>query len=392
MIAVSIVAALITTWLLLQGFSDLASLIRVALYRPRVPTAATGQPPRLLILVPAHNEQLLIESCVESLATMRYAVANRTIVVIADNCTDHTAELARRAGAICLERREPTLVGKPRAIAWALQQLVPRDYDAIVIVDADAVVDPGFAAGLAGAAPLTEKAVQPYNDVRNPGDSAVTRMAAVLAGGMFRGAFPLKRRAGLNVPLGCGMCVGRDVLEAHGWTAFSLSEDWEWYAILAARGVTIDYAPTAHLYAQEAKSLGQSGPQRQRWFAGKITTLLRRGPEILRSRAIGPRPKLDALAELSAPGPTVHFGIVVAMAIALYAVDAPWKQVLTAALGASLVRPLGYALIGLASDPQPLVALRAFAYLPLYTIWRLAAVTGALRMLGNKPWIRTERH
>ena len=228
--------------------------------------------------------------------------------------------------------------------------------------------------------------------VRNPGDSAVTRMASVLAGGMFRGAFPLKRRADLNVPLGCGMCVGRDVLDAHGWTAFSLSEDWEWYAILAARGVTIDYAPMAHLYAQEAKSLGQSGPQRQRWFAGKITTLLRRGPEILRSKAIGPRQKLDALGELSAPGPAVHFGIAVALAVVLYSVQAPGRQILIATLALSLIRPLGYALIGLASDPQPLLALRAFAYLPLYTIWRLVAVTGALRMLGNKPWIRTERH
>jgi cellulose synthase/poly-beta-1,6-N-acetylglucosamine synthase-like glycosyltransferase len=348
--------------------------------------------PRLLILVPAHDEELLIDSCVRSLLAMRYPPGRYDVVVIADNCTDRTDEIARSLGVKCLVRVDPDLRGKPHAVAWAVNQLPVADYDATVILDADAVVDPGFAKGIAEAAPLEGKAVQPFNDVRNPEESAITRMAAVLAGGIFHGSFPLKQRARLNVPLGCGMCVGRDVLNHFGWKAFSLGEDLEWYAILASEGVPTAYAPNAHLYAQEAKSLAQSGSQRQRWLAGRLSNLIRRGPEIVRSRKTGVRQKLDVLAELTAIGPVAQLGLLILLETLVFATDLPGAPILAALLLASLFRPLGYALIGLSHDPHPIKALRAFAFLPVYAVWRVFGLMGGLRLAGGKYWIRTGRH
>ena len=392
MIFVTVVIGLAAATLLLSTLSDLLSLGRIFAGSKPSNTATARESPRLLFLVPAHDEELLLASCLRSLQAMRYPRERYHVAVIADNCSDRTDEIARDFGIECLVRTDPVLRGKPHAIAWAVQQLPVERYDSVVIIDADAIVDPGFAEGVAETGPLAHTAVQPFNDVRNPAESSVTRMAAVLAGGMFRGAFPLKARAGLNVPLGCGMCVGREVLAAQGWKAFSLSEDWEWYAILVSEGVPIHFAPRAHLYAQEAKSLSQSGSQRQRWMAGKLTTLLRRGPQILRSRRSGTRQKLDAIAELAATGPAVHLGLVLLLELIVFAAAPPWERLLGFLLLASLIRPVVYAVIGLVNDPQPLMALRAFAYLPIYTLWRVAAFVGTLKMLGDKPWIRTERH
>ncbi|HTD84624.1 MAG TPA: glycosyltransferase, partial [Gemmatimonadaceae bacterium] len=82
----------------------------------------TPQTPRLLFLVPAHNEQLHIAGCVQSLREMSYPGSAVEIVVIADNCSDATATIVRGLGVPCLERVDPKFPGKPRAIAWALDQ------------------------------------------------------------------------------------------------------------------------------------------------------------------------------------------------------------------------------------------------------------------------------
>ncbi len=392
MMVISLLIGLVAVALLLPTASDLLSLARIATGRRRRAITPAEELPRLLFLVPAHNEELLIESCVRSLVGMRYPATCYSVVVIADNCTDRTSPLARAAGARCLERHDQALPGKPRAIAWALERLPRGEYDAVAVVDADVVVDPEFAEGLATAGSLRHKAVQPYNDVRNPADSAVTRMASVLAASRYRGSFLLKRRVGLNTPLSAGMCVGSRVLAVLGWRAFSIGEDWEWYAMLTAHGVPIDYACDAHLYAQEARSLRQGASQRRRWMAGKLTVLFRRGPDIARSRAIGLHQKLDALAELAAPGPAVHLGLVMLLGGLALAAPLPAGAILAGGLVTSLARPVTYALVGLATDPEPLRALAAFAFLPIYTIWRMRAAAGALWMLGDRPWIRTERH
>jgi len=345
----------------------------------------------LLFLVPAHNEELLIQSCLGSLTRLAYPTERFDILVVADNCTDRTAELARQAGVRCLERQDPSRRGKPYAIVWALSQLPLGGIDAVVIVDADTVLRNDFAEALARLAPLREKAAQAYNDVANADDNALTRMAAVLSAANHRFAYALKGRAGLNIPLSAGMCVGAGLLERFGWPAFSIGEDWELYAFLTEHGVRIEPATGARLLAQEAQFLRQSASQRKRWMGGKLTVILRYGRRLLSSRHIGPAQKLDALAELSSVGPAVHLGItMIAVGMAALA-RPPGAMWIAVALAASLIRPVVYASFAIAVDPQPLRALLAFGYLPFYTPWRLAIAFAALAMVGNKSWVRTGR-
>lgn len=392
MIFLSAAVGLLAAVMLLSTLSDALSVAWIVLNHRRPRASTPAELPKLLFLVPAHDEELLIESCVRSLLAMRYPPTRYDVVVVADNCTDRTGEIARNTGVRCLVRTDRTVRGKPHAIAWALTQLSVADYSAVVIMDADAIVDPGFAAGIAETAPLERKAVQPSNDVRNPEESAITRMAAVMVYGVYRGSFPLKQRAGLNIPLGCGMCIGRDVLAVDGWNAFSIGEDMEWYAILTARGVLIDYAPHARLYQQEAKSLGQSDSQRQRWVAGRLLNLFHRGPDIVLSGNTSVRQKLDAVAELAAIGPVAQFGLAILLGLLVFSATPPGATLLTTLLLASLVRPFSYTLVGLAHDPHPLRALRAFAFLPIYTVWRVASALSTLRLFGDKRWVRTDRH
>jgi cellulose synthase/poly-beta-1,6-N-acetylglucosamine synthase-like glycosyltransferase len=391
-IVVAILIGCIAVVLLLPTISDLASLARLASSRrPSTPPATPGQ--RLLVLIPAHNEELLIGDCVRSVLANQLPASQVMVAVIADNCTDRTAAIVRAAGAICLERTDPVLPGKPRALAWALTQIEYRDYDSVVIIDADTVVGAGLLEQLAAIPDLRGKSVQAYHGVLNTRDNALTRMATVFAEARYSFEFPLKRAAGLNVPLmGNGMCIGTDVLAERGWTAFSICEDWELYGQLTERGVRIEGAALARLYSQEARSLKQSASQRRRWAAGKITVLSRLALPLLRSRKISMRQKLDVLAELLSVGPAVHLGLVVALIAICQLLSMPGGALLTVLLAVPVIRLGIYALAAVPRVDQPGRALMSFLYLPFYAVWRCGLQISALRMLGDKPWVKTERH
>lgn len=396
MIVFSLLLGLFAAVLLLPTLSDLLSVARLAIRALRgkvVPAPPTSQIPRFLFLVPAHDEELLLPACLASLRRLRYPVSMLDVVVVADNCRDRTAELARAAGVQCLIRTAPADPGKPQAIAWALAQLPFVEYDAVVIVDADTEVDPEFAGCLAAPprAPIADKVLQPYNGLSNERENALTRMAAVLSEANHGLAYVLKTHAGLNVPLSVGMCLGSGVLAAHGWTVHTLSEDWEMYALLTARGVRIEAVPEARIRAQEAATLRASSTQRRRWTAGKLTVLAEHTGSLLRSRRATLAQKLDAVSELSAVGPVLHLAVVGLATLVAIVVHLPGGTWLAGLLLATLLRPATYTGIALARDRAPWAAVRAFAFLPCYAIWRVGAAVGSLGMLHKARWVRTAR-
>lgn len=391
MILASVSLTLLAAILLLPTLSDVVSLLRLSTRRAPTARPRGATAPRLLLLVPAHDEELLLPACLASVKAMAYPADRVGVVVIADNCRDRTAAIARAAGVRCLERRAPHDPGKPRAIAWALSQVCVTDYDAVVIVDADTEVDREFAAQLATAAPLAGKALQPFNGVSNPGENALTRMGALLSAANHGAAYVLKTRAGVSVPLSAGMCIGSNVLATYGWTVNSLSEDWELYALLTERGVPVEGVSGARIRAQEAASLQTSASQRRRWTAGKVAVLRRYAWPLLCSPRAGVARKLDAIAELSAVGPVLQACVVgVAVTIAVLLRPPGWEGIATA-LASSLLRPFIYTGVALASDPEPGRAVRAFAFLPFYAAWRVYTALAGVALRGAQPWVRTAR-
>ncbi len=390
----SLLLAPLAVWGLLPALSDLWSLLKLGRSRPESPDPAHPHHPRLLLLVPAHNEAGLIRRCVESLGAQRHPPGAVSIVVLADNCADETAELAETAGATVLRRVDPRRRGKGYAIGWALERIDWASYDAVVILDADTTIDADYYDSLVEAMPLRSKAVQCYDGLSNEGENWLTLLAGMITRNRYDLALPLKQAAGLRVPLtGDGTLLGSEILQRHGWRSDSLTEGWDLYARLTLADERIELAQAARIYAQEARSLEQAGSQRARWTSGRASVLRENWKAILASRSVSLHQKLDLFAELSSPGPvlqitTALFGLLVATGF-----TSGWARLLlVSAFTVPLVHQGTLTLISLGHHPRPLAVVTAALRLPFYAVWRLA-IAGRLVLSGRpKEWARTARH
>ena len=389
------ILAVLAFALWLPNFVDLAALTKMVLRRGRDVRVSgpNDRLPRLLFLVPAHNEEQLIMHCVRSLVSMDYPHESRRIVVIADNSTDGTARLAREAGAECVERFDEAHRGKPHAIAWALRLLGLSQMEACVIIDADTVVASDFARGLAALAPLEGIAVQANVGTMNEWDNWLTRLEGLLGRCRYEVTYSIRDGARLNCPLtGNGMCLGRDLLEPNGWQAFSLTENWELYARYTAEGVRVRYAHDAKLFMQIVRSMSQGQTQRSRWLAGRTWVLRTWWRKIFGSAKTGPLEKFAALTELSALSPVLQLSAAIVVALLAFLLSGRsrfWIAGMALTSIASLVVATSIVLV---RHPHPRDTLLAFLRLPMYAIWRASVAAATLFLPNSGEWLKTERH
>ena len=370
----------------------------LVLVRPARSPAAAGRGDadlrRLLFLVSAHNEEVLIGECVQSLVGVDYPADRLLVVVIANNCTDRTAETARAAGARVLERTDPIREGKPHALAWALERLRDEPYDTCVIVDADSIAEPGFARGVNALGPMGENAAQAYFATWNEEESWLTLLAGVFARAKYEVLYPVKDRAGLNCPLtGNGMVFSAIPLKRDGWTAFSLTENWELYAEYTINGRRIYFATGARLLSQEVRALRQGKSQRERWTRGRRAALRRYAGPLFRSKRIGWLQKLDAVLELGLPGPVVAASMAFVLA-ALGPVTVGGRVgwlIAGIALSSQLPLILATTVVSL-RHPHPGRVVLALARLPVYAVWRVGVALGTWVGATNMGWTRTQRN
>jgi cellulose synthase/poly-beta-1,6-N-acetylglucosamine synthase-like glycosyltransferase len=389
-VIVSVALLIVVAICWMPPLSELLCLLR----RRRSPTQVQhgGPVPRLLFLVPAHNEELLISSCIRSLLDQSYPPEARSVFVVADNCSDATARLAAEQGARVLERRDPAFAGKPRAIAWALEQIELKEWDSVVIVDADSVVAPDFAAGLAPLGPLNDIVFQPNNLVLNEFETWLTRLGGLLGRSMFQVTFPLKQSAGLNCPVANGMGIGTNLLIRDGWRSVSITEDSELYVTYTEAGVPIRHASGASIFSQESRSLSEGGTQRRRWLAGRMWIVREWGMRILRSRRISWHQKLDVFVSIALCNPVLHLLTAVAISLIAYFTLSGAMRIWIPALALASLASLGVATtITLWRHPQPWRTLSSFMLLPVYAAWRLGVVVGTLFTLRDVSWRRSAR-
>ena len=191
------------------------------------------------ILIPAHNEQSDIGRLLASLAALDYPRERHTVCVIADNCTDQTAQIARAAGARVYEREDATKRGKGYALAWIFGQLAGEGltFDAYTVLDADSVVDPDFLRALARGLATGAPALQASNAVLNVSESPSTALRW-LALTLMNHVRPLGRNrlGGSSTLTGNGMCLTHSLLQRHPWQAYGLAEDYQYYLTLVQDG------------------------------------------------------------------------------------------------------------------------------------------------------------
>lgn len=223
------------------------------------------------LLVAAHNEEAVIKDIIHSLERMDYPRELYDIFVIADNCTDKTAIIARNSGALVYERTNKEKRGKGYALEWMFDKIfkMEKHYDSVVVFDADNLVSKDFLKEMNNKLCQGFKVVQGYLDSKNPSDTWITGSYSIAfwtSNRMFQLA---RNNVGLSNQLGgTGFCIETETLKELGWGATCLTEDLEFTCKLVLNGYKVGWAHDAVIYDEKPLTLAQSWWQRKRWMQG----------------------------------------------------------------------------------------------------------------------------
>ena len=229
---------------------------------------------RFMAIIPAHNEEAVIGNLIESLKNQNYNKELYDIYVIADNCTDNTARVARELGAIVYERFDETKKTKGYALDWFLQQKINEDapYDALCVFDADNIVDKNFIKAMNKKLCQGEDVVQGYRDIKNPTDNWITSGYALFYWTNHRFYHLARYNLGLSPMLnGTGFMVNFNIIkENNGWKTLTLTEDIEFSLQRILKGKRLGWATDAIVYDEQPTGFKQSWSQRSRWTVGHM--------------------------------------------------------------------------------------------------------------------------
>lgn len=228
---------------------------------------------KFMAILPAHNEEAVIGNLIDSLMNQDYDKNLLDIYVIADNCTDNTAKIAREHGAIVLERFDEAHKTKGYALNWFLQQKIKEnaDYDAFFVFDADNIVDRNFTKAMNKKLCQGEEVVQGYRDIKNPADTWITAGYALFYWTMHRFYHLARYNVGLSPLLnGTGFMVKFDIIKNTGWDTITLTEDIEFSLKRIIKGRRLGWATDAIVYDEQPLTFKASWSQRSRWTVGHI--------------------------------------------------------------------------------------------------------------------------
>jgi cellulose synthase/poly-beta-1,6-N-acetylglucosamine synthase-like glycosyltransferase len=237
------------------------------------------------VLIPAHNEERGIARTLEAIGADKRA--DDLLLVVADRCTDATAEIARSHGALVLERGEDDEPGRAAARQAGLEYSRALEWDAVLMLDADSIIEPGFFDACERALADGTPAVQARSESSHGRSLA---MEASLAAFTLQGiTIPRGRdRLGISVRLrGTGMAIRRDLALTHRFRA-PASEDLFFTLDLMLDGVRCRHVDAARLRSEGAGSWGAFGGQKVRYEAGRMAAARSYVPLLLR-RAIKER-------------------------------------------------------------------------------------------------------
>jgi cellulose synthase/poly-beta-1,6-N-acetylglucosamine synthase-like glycosyltransferase len=361
----------------------------------RAPPAALRSSRRLRfdVVVPAHDEAAGIEGVVSGLRKLDWPADGFRVLVVADNCTDSTAELARAAGATVLERHDPTRRGKGYALDFAFHTSQAHGWaDAVVVVDADTEVSANLLEAFSAHIEDGAKAVQAHYGVLNPQASWRTRLMTIAMASFHQ----VRSRARERLQLSCGIrgngwCVTHRLLRQVPYRAFSLAEDIEYGIDLGLAGYRVHYADEAHVAAAMVSGEPAARTQRRRWEGGRLQLIRAKVVPLLRAaKDPGGGICLDLALDLLVP-PLSYVAVNVAALLVLAGVALLWESSMETwwwlglACGASL---LLYVLRGWQLSGVGMRGLMDLVRAPFFVIWKVLLM---LRASESAEWVRTKR-
>ncbi|MBI3795412.1 MAG: glycosyltransferase family 2 protein [Deltaproteobacteria bacterium] len=356
--------------------------------RKKSPSTNTAgrTPQRFAVVVPAHNEEGGIQRCVTSLRACEPLGEYFSIVVVADNCTDATAARAHAAGARVLERRDLQNRGKGYALDFAFNLLLAEGIEAVVVVDADTVVEPNLLSEFRRLFANGADAIQARYCVQNPEASIRTRLmnVALLAFNVLR--LRGRERWGLSVGiLGNGFALTRDTLCAVPYDARSVVEDLEYHLRLVRRGYRVRFADATSVRGEMPTSGSGVTTQRARWEGGRFRMIAEVAPSLFKEVLSGRLTLLEPLLELLLLPLAFHVTLLLFTLL-------PPVVFLRLYAGVALNIVLWHILAGIWVGNGSLKDVAALAFAPVYVLWKIALIPALLRSTKKATeWIRTER-
>lgn len=345
---------------------------------------------RIAILIPAHDEDPGIADTVRALAR---SAPQAEILVVADNCRDATAALAREAGAAVVERHDPERRGKGYALAFGREQLALDPPDAVIILDADCRLEPGSAERLAGRALAATRPAQAANLLTaNANDTPLVAVSnfAMLVKNLVR-ARGLMRLGGGAMLFGTGMAFAWPLFTTLPLATGDAVEDLGLGLHLAKQGVRVELVDSA-LVTSRAAGVESSRAQRSRWEHGFLRTAAAQGlPFLLRGIARRSAHLTTLGAHLLVPPLALlmlcaAFTLSALAVVALY--DGYWMPLLI--LAASLGFSCGMLLIVWWRDGRETLPFMALLRIPLYILWKIPIYVGFFTR-RQTDWNRTAR-
>lgn len=241
---------------------------------------------RYAVLISARNEELVIGNLLDSISAQDYPSSLVRVFVVADNCTDKTAKVARAHGAIVYERFNDKLVGKGYALEYLLDRIGEEYgdvFDAYMVFDADNLLSEDYISRMNETFSDGYRIITSYRNSKNYGDNWISTGYALWflreAKYLNNARYLLGTSCAVS---GTGFMFSREILKScGGWPFHLLVEDIEFTIHNIVSGEKVGYCPRAVLYDEQPTKFSQSWKQRMRWARGYIQILRKYGGRLL---------------------------------------------------------------------------------------------------------------
>ncbi|WEV72016.1 glycosyltransferase family 2 protein [Bifidobacterium sp. ESL0790] len=272
-----------------QGVCIVASLFHHKITFPPAPMDK-----RYAVLISARNEENVVPHLIDSIRAQTYPSDMVDIWLVADNCTDNTAEVVRAKGCNVVERHDTEHIGKGYALTYLLNAMISRgvsdDYDAYFVFDADNRLDKHYIEEMNKAFQSGFRILTSYRNSVNLSDNWVSSGSALwfIRESRFLNNSRMLFGSSCHVG-GTGFMFSREVMKRNnGWKFHLLTEDLEFTMDSVLHGDRIGYCGTAILYDEQPVTFGQSWRQRLRWSKGFLQVFRYYGPQLIK-RAVRER-------------------------------------------------------------------------------------------------------
>lgn len=353
---------------------------------------ADGLRPPVAILVPAHDEMRGIEATLKSILSQMHE--GDRLLVVADNCTDNTAEIARAAGAEVLERFDPVNRGKGYAVDFGLKHLSVSPPSVVVFVDADCTLLDGTLDELARLVSATGRPVQSCNLMTTPAGHKSKLGIAEFA---FRVKNLVRPRGLSRLGLPClltgtGMALPWALVAKVQFARHDLVEDMRLGVDLAAAGHAPVYCEAAGVRSFFPETASGMLSQRSRWENGHLSMVMACLPRLFTRRTLGNRDCLALTLDIMVPPLTLlvcaqALAITAGLLVALF--DFGRAPLAIGIAGAFLI--VTSTAIAWATHGRDVVPIGTVLKIPSYMLGKVRIYDRLVSGRMEQIWVRTDR-